>query len=314
MSEAKYQITWKQPKAQPSVPPRVQMTRQLWAKGDAKRDEGLTTPEDVERFDSLSYGPDEVWNRLDVYRPKAQQGSLPVIVSIHGGGYFYGTKEVYQFYCMSLAQRGFAVINFNYRLAPENKYPAPLLDTNLVMEWMTASAGTYGFDVENVFLVGDSAGAQLASQYALICTNPAYASLMSITPPSFRLRAIGLNCGMYDMESLVLKPRVKGIFRDYFGTDPSRFGQQLKVLDYINSDYPPTYLLSAPNDVLCAHLMPMAALLTRQGVENRWKLYGTPQQKEVAHVFHCNLRLPEAEQANDDETEFFRSHIAAKAD
>ena len=80
--------------------------RAEWSVNDAKRDAGLTTPETVERFDGLAYGPDPVWNRLDVYRPISERGNqLPVIVSIHGGGWVYGDKELYQFYCMSLAGR-----------------------------------------------------------------------------------------------------------------------------------------------------------------------------------------------------------------
>ena len=89
---------------------------------DAKRDEGLTTPVDIERFDNIRYGEHER-NILDVYRPKDQKGKLPLIVSIHGGGWVYGSKEINQFYCMSLAERGFAVVNFSYRLAPEFKHP-----------------------------------------------------------------------------------------------------------------------------------------------------------------------------------------------
>ena len=85
---------------------------------DAKRDEGLTTPDCIERFDNIRYGEHER-NILDVYRPKDQKGKLPLIVSIHGGGWVYGSKEINQFYCMSLAERGFAVVNFSYRLAPE---------------------------------------------------------------------------------------------------------------------------------------------------------------------------------------------------
>lgn len=96
---------------------------------DAKRNEGLTTPEGIMRFDDVSYGEYER-NVLDVYKPKDAKGKLPVIVSVHGGGWVYGNKEIMQFYCMSLAERGFAVVNFNYRLAPEHKHPIPLVDTN----------------------------------------------------------------------------------------------------------------------------------------------------------------------------------------
>ena len=68
--------------------------RKEWKIGDAKRDAGLTTPEDIERFDNIAYGSDPVWNLLDVYRPKEQKGKLPVIVNIHGGGWVYGNKEI----------------------------------------------------------------------------------------------------------------------------------------------------------------------------------------------------------------------------
>lgn len=170
------------------------------SRSDAKRDRGLKTPEDIRRIDRIPYGPDARWNTLDVYRPRGKAGKLPVIVNIHGGGYVYGSTKQYQFYCMGLAQRGFAVVSFNYHLAPKYKFPTPVRDTNLVMEWICRKAEIYGFDTDNVVIVGDSAGAQLASQYAVICTDPEYAKIMEITPPEFSLRAVGLNCGMYDLK------------------------------------------------------------------------------------------------------------------
>ena len=107
--------------------------RENFKKSDDIRDAGLTTPEDIVRYDDIVYGQDAEWQILDVYRPKAEEGKkLPVIVSVHGGGWVYGDKECYQYYCMDLAQRGFAVVNYTYRLAPEFKFPSSLEDTNLV--------------------------------------------------------------------------------------------------------------------------------------------------------------------------------------
>ena len=108
--------------------------RKMFGEGDAERDAGLSTPSDVVRYDDIVYGKDPKWQCLDVYRPKFRKGKLPVIISVHGGGWVYGDKEVYQWYCMNLAQRGFAVVNFTYRLAPEYKFPASLEDTNSVMK------------------------------------------------------------------------------------------------------------------------------------------------------------------------------------
>lgn len=82
------------------------MVRTIFKRGDDKRDAGCTTPQDIRRFDDIVYGLNPSWNRLDVYRPKDAEGLLPVIVSVHGGGWVYGDKERYQYYCMSLAQQG----------------------------------------------------------------------------------------------------------------------------------------------------------------------------------------------------------------
>ena len=175
----------------------VRQMRSEWAAGDAQRDAGLTAPEDVVRFTDLQYGHHPE-NLLDVYYPAGTSGVLPTIVSIHGGGWFYGSKELYSHYCMRLAQRGFTVVNFDYRLAPENKYPAPLEDTFQVFRWMQQQGQTYGIDLNNVFVVGDSAGGQIAFQALTILTNPDYAAMFDFAPPAgFQVRACGLNCGAY---------------------------------------------------------------------------------------------------------------------
>ena len=99
------------------------MLRIAFKHSDDKRDKGLTTPENILRFDNIRYGQDPKWNILDVYRPKSVDGPFPVIVSVHGGGWVYGDKDRYQYYCMSLAQQGFAgkTGNFVYQAEFEGR-------------------------------------------------------------------------------------------------------------------------------------------------------------------------------------------------
>ena len=177
--------------------------RKQFKEADDERDALMTTPEDVERWDNIVYGKlDRKAQVLDVYRPRqAEDEDLPVIISVHGGGWVYGDKDRYQYYCMSLAQRGFAVVNFTYRLAPEYKFPAPLEDLNLVCKWVMKRAGRYHFDTERIFAVGDSAGANILGLYAGICTNPDYAKEYDFQiPEGFALTAVGLNCGAYTID------------------------------------------------------------------------------------------------------------------
>lgn len=273
-------------------------------KGDTKRDAGLTTPEDVERFDNLSYGEHGAFNLLDVYRPKNEAARLPVIVSVHGGGFVYGTKEVYQFYCMNLARKGYAVVNFNYRLAPKCKFPTPIEDTNAVMHWIVSNSEKYGLDTNNVMMVGDSAGAQILCQYATCVTNSTYAKIMELEIPDFKLCAVSLNCGLYDMSRADAKLKV--LMEAYLTTHPERYGEKLKYLDYIDGNYPPTYLLSAGGDFLLGNLKPMEEFLKAKKVTVASKVYG---DEKTYHVFHVDCRNPLAGIANEDEVSFMKEFI-----
>ncbi|MCD7756009.1 MAG: alpha/beta hydrolase [Firmicutes bacterium] len=278
---------------------------------DYLRDKDIPLPQGITQCRNIAYLSHSHPNRLDVYYPDRTTSPLPTIVSIHGGGYVYGSKEVYRRYCMDLARRGFAVVNFNYRLAPKWKFPTPLEDTNAVLNWVCANARRYYLDPQCVFLVGDSAGAQLASQYAAIWANPRYAAHFSFVLPDVRIRAVGLNCGMYDLAGLSAAPK-QGLFRDYLGRDISGDDPRLAVLGAIDSDYPPAHITTACHDFLRENARPMYALLTGKGVPAQLRCYGSEEKKEIAHCFHVNLALPEAAVCNDEQCAFFRQYVTGK--
>ncbi len=289
----------------------IKKLRQGIAESDAKRDAGLTIPEDVTRFVDISYGEYEE-NLLDVYCPKGTDQKLPTIVSIHGGGWVYGDKELYSHYCMRLAQRGFTVVNFTYRLAPEYKYPAPLQDTCAVMRWMQSNAEEYFIDLNNVFMLGDSAGGQLCQQILTMLTNPQYAALFDFAPPEgFRVNACALNCGCYffPFNRLISPKRCGLMMAAYFPDDYVPLLKQLKVKKYVTGDFPPAIVMSAANDYLKFMAKPMVRILQRKGVEAKLCIYGSKEEKEIGHVFHINCKLPLAAQCNDDQCAFFRQHI-----
>lgn len=286
------------------------MVRALFKRGDDKRDEGCTTPEDIRRFDDIVYGPDPKWNRLDVYRPKEAQGLLPVIVSVHGGGWVYGDKERYQYYCMSLAQQGFAVVNFTYRLAPKYKFPAPVEDTNRVFAWILSHAGQYELDTGNLFAVGDSAGAQLLAMYSCICTNPAYASGFAVHTPARAVpRAVALNCGVYKIEKSRKKDLTTRLMADYLpGKGTEQELQQISVLQYVTGDFPPAFVMTAEGDFLAEQAKPLVGRLKEMGAEAKYHYYGD-KDHVLGHVFHCDIRSENAARCNREECAFFRKHL-----
>lgn len=288
----------------------VNKIREEFKKSDDERDALMTTPEDVDRWDNIVYGHiDRNIQKLDVYRPKQASGEdLPVIISVHGGGWVYGDKERYQYYCMSLAQRGFAVVNFTYRLAPEHKFPAPLEDLNLVCKWVMKRAGRYHFDTERIFAVGDSAGAHLLGLYAGICTNPDYAKRYDFqVPENFSLTAIGLNCGIYDFNkedpTQQLNTSLMQEFLPDGGTEEEL--ENINVLNRITDVYPPVFCMTAVDDFLKAQAPLLTAKLMENNVPFVFRVFGDKVNK-LGHVFHCDIKTVDAAQCNDAECDFFR--------
>lgn len=284
------------------------MFRVMAARNDEKRDAAIPLPPGVQCFRDISYGKYGKESLLDVYCPEGTGSPLPTIVSLHGGGYVYGSKEIYRRYCMDLARRGFTVVNFNYRLAPRHRFPAPLEDTNTVMTWLCDNAKSYHMDPNRLFVVGDSAGAQLASQYAAIWQNPEYAALFDFRVPPITIRAVGLNCGVYDAANMCKFPR-KGLAKDYLGKIIPAEDPRLAVLDAIDGRFPPAHITTACHDFLRENAQPMRDFLQSKGVPCELKCYGTEAQREIAHVFHVNIALPEATQCNDDQCGFFRRYL-----
>ena len=282
------------------------MLRLSAGRNDRKRDRDIPLPEGVTECRNIAYGDHGKWSRLDVCYPNGTKAPLPTIVSIHGGGYVYGTKEVYRRYCMDLARRGFSVVNFNYRLAPESKFPAPLEDTNSVIEWVCRNAETYHLDPNRLFIVGDSAGAQIASQYAAIATNPDYAAHFDFTVPDITIKAVGLNCGVYNASEMAAGER-RSIAKDYLGKHIQADDPRLQVLENIKDQFPPAHITTACHDFLRDHAKPMARFLAAKGINTALKCYGRDSDKRIGHVFHVNISLPEAAQCNDDQCAFFRS-------
>ena len=281
----------------------------MFKKSDDKRDTNLTTPDDVVRYDDIYYGTDK--NQiLDVYRPKGVESKLPVIVSVHGGGWVYGDKQRYQYYCMSLVKHGFAVINFTYRLAPKYKFPAQIEDTAMVFNWLIDHKDEYGFDVDNVFGVGDSAGGHLLSLYSCLCSNKEYADRYSFkVKDKFAPKAIALNCGVYKIDISNKKDLITRLMHDllpYKGNDEEMY--LINVLNHINDRFPPCFVMTAVQDFVKDQAPLLIDKLTENNIEYEYKIYGD-ENNQLGHVFHCDIKTDDAKLCNKEECDFFRSFI-----
>jgi acetyl esterase len=101
-----------------------------------------------------------------------REGPFPIVVNIHGGAFFLATKAIDEGLCRHLTNRGYAVVNINYRLAPQHKFPAAVNDCLGAVIWAKAHAADFNGDPTRVAVSGGSAGGNLVGMVALAWDDP----------------------------------------------------------------------------------------------------------------------------------------------
>src|SRR5690606_15024470 len=157
-----------------------------------------------------------------IYYPEDLEEAVPIILWIHGGGYVGGTKDSRRDYAMTLAHGGYVVANMDYGLAPEQLYPGPVSQANAALTYLRDHAADFGGDMDRIFIGGDSAGAQIASQLSAVLSNHDLAETIGIQPAaqSDTLRGALLFCGLYNMETVAATgfPNIEYFLNTYTGT------------------------------------------------------------------------------------------------
>ncbi|HUR76740.1 MAG TPA: alpha/beta hydrolase [Acidimicrobiales bacterium] len=102
-----------------------------------------------------------------VYRP-TENSSAAIVVFFHGGGMVIGSMNDYDGVARLIADAsGAVVVSVDYRLAPEDPYPAAVQDAWTATQWVAANAADIGGTAEKLIVAGDSAGGNLAAVVAL---------------------------------------------------------------------------------------------------------------------------------------------------
>lgn len=124
--------------------------------------------------------------RLRMYRPSASREPLPGVINFHGGGWVQGNVEQSEWAASRIAvQTNAVVISVAYRLAPEDLFPAAVMDCWAATQWVHANAGDLGVDPTRIAVMGDSAGGNLAAVVALLARDagsPALTAQVLIYP------------------------------------------------------------------------------------------------------------------------------------
>jgi acetyl esterase/lipase len=174
---------------------------------------------------------------LDVYRPPTgATRPVPVVVFFYGGSWRTGERAWYRFVGRALAREGFVVVIPDYRKAPANPFPTFMHDAARATAWAHVHAGEIGGDPRRLFLMGHSAGAQIA---ALLATDPRYLAGERLRPRQLA-GVIGL-AGPYDFLPLT-SPSVKQAL------GPSNGWAATQAVNFVDGDEPPFLLMHGDAD------------------------------------------------------------------
>jgi acetyl esterase/lipase len=164
---------------------------------------------------------------LDVYCPSHAK-DLPVVLWIHGGGWQTGDKTSVQIKPQAFTDKGFVFVATNYRLLPDVDMGTIVRDIARSIRWVHDHVADFGGDPQRLFIMGHSAGAQLA---ALVCTDDRYLKAEGLSLAIIK-GCVPVDGDTYDVPAIIEtaetrrrvhgQPQLKFGHREKFGNDPEK--------------------------------------------------------------------------------------------
>ncbi len=207
---------------------------------------------------------------LDVIAP-AGRGPFPVLVYFHGGAWVWGSPASHRKLTHRLAEQGFLVMSVDYRLAPEDPFPAGFNDCVHAVHFAVREAARFGGDPQRLVLAGDSAGGNLAAAVAIE---------LAAGQAGAPIRAVGLIYGVYDFTGLESSAMTRLLVDAYLGDAPGLTADP-RVSPILKAGaLPPAHIAVGSADPLIEDAEALRARLARAGKVHDFRVY-----QDMPHAF-----------------------------
>ena len=226
-----------------------------------------------------------------------------VILYAHGGGYTCGGLAYARILAAKLAiSTGFSVVSFEYRLAPENKYPAALEDGMKVWNYLVEQ----GYGAKQILMAGDSAGGNLVlcmTQKLIAENRLGPRSLLLFSPWTDMTATSSSYESCKDKDPILTKDYVEGVRDAYIGTVKDTVDAKYSPLNGNFKDFPPTLIMVGKNEILLEDSVQLSKKIHKAGVE-----VTLDTEKDGWHVYQ-QMPLPIAGRAMKRLSRFVTSVI-----
>lgn len=210
-----------------------------------------------------------------IYNPQESQHSRPLMVLFHGGGWVIGDLESHDNMCRYLAKSADVIlVAVDYRLAPENKFPAGVDDCIAATDWVYNNAGVLGGDQNKVVVIGDSAGGNMAAVVAQQLKGK-IAHQVLIYPVTDLSGTDYPSRGKFGGGEYLLSMDDMAYFGSHYSDSPEELaGPKASPLLFPDlSGLAPALTITAGYDPLCDEGKAYADKLTDAGVKSKYKCF-----------------------------------------
>ena len=210
-------------------------------------------------------------NRVDLYLPRNASEASPVLMYIHGGGWVGGSKEGNVLRLLPWLEKGWAVVNVQYRLGRISRAPAAVEDCLCALHWVKSNAEQYGFDASRIVVTGNSAGGHLALTTGMV-SSAAGLDLECQPTDELGVAAIINWYGITDVGDLLQGENEKSYAVRWMGSLPDRLdvARRVSPLSYVRAGLPPVLTIHGDADpvVPYQHAFRLHEELAGAGVDN----------------------------------------------
>lgn len=232
--------------------------------------------------------------RMELLQPKERPNTEKIILQLHGGGYVGAMRNAYRMFAglYSEVSRGMAVLTPDYRVAPENPYPAALEDAFAAYCYLLEE----GWFADQIIVVGDSAGGGLAMALCHYLKDHGKSLPCGIVAmsPWTDLTASGESYDTnYERDPLFGKTRDSLIYNKEYIRDNDPLNAYISPLYGDFRGFPPMLIQVGSYEMLLSDSVSVAAKAREQGVKVRLSIYDG-----MFHIFQMAAKmLPESKRA-----------------
>jgi acetyl esterase/lipase len=210
--------------------------------------------------------------KLDLWRNVKAAGPVPTLIYIHGGGWIFGDRTGALTQLLPYFERGWNIVNVEYRMAPVSLAPAAVEDCRCALKWVIRNAKQYDLDTTRIVLTGHSAGGHLSLTTGMLTADAG----LDVECPGeevLKVAAIVNWFGISDVNDVFQGPNKKNYAEQWLGNLPNRseIAKRTSPLTYVSKENPPVISIHGDADdvVPYEHSVRLHESLTSAGVPNQ---------------------------------------------